>query len=48
LGSLSPEAVARLAREEHVYTAPDGRINLAGLPERAVGRVAAALRRVAP
>ena len=48
LGSLSPEAVGRLAHEEHVYTAPDGRINLAGLPERAVGRVAAAIRRVAP
>jgi aspartate aminotransferase len=48
LGSLTPAAVARLAREEHVYTAPDGRINLAGLPETAVDRVAAALRRVAP
>jgi aspartate/tyrosine/aromatic aminotransferase len=48
LGSLTPEAVTRLAREEHVYVAPDGRINLAGLPETAVGRVAAAVRRVAP
>ena len=48
LGSLTPDAVTRLAREEHVYVAPDGRINLAGLPEAAVGRVAAAVRRVAP
>jgi aspartate aminotransferase len=44
LGALGPDAVARLATHAHVYTAPDGRINLAGLPEAAVGRVAAAIR----
>jgi hypothetical protein len=38
LGSLTPASVARLACEEHVYVAPDGRINLAGLPEAAAGR----------
>ncbi len=48
LGVLGLDAVARLARDAHVYTAPDGRINLAGLPEAAAGRVAAAIRRVAP
>jgi aspartate aminotransferase len=46
VGGLGPDAVARLAADAHVYTAPDGRINLAGLPEAAVGRVAAAIRRV--
>jgi aspartate aminotransferase len=48
LGALTPDVVTRLARDEHVYTAPDGRINLAGLPEARVGYVAAAIRRVVP
>jgi aspartate/tyrosine/aromatic aminotransferase len=46
VSALNPAAVARLSTEHHVYTAPDGRINLAGLPEAAVGRVAAAIRAV--
>lgn len=48
VAGLDPAAVARLAGQHHVYTAPDGRINLAGLPEAAVSRVAAALRSVLP
>jgi len=47
LGGLTPAAIDRLAREHHVYMPRDGRINIAGLPERAVERVAAAIRAVA-
>jgi aspartate/tyrosine/aromatic aminotransferase len=40
---LPTAAVETLAREHHIYTAPDSRINVAGLPEAQVGRVAAAI-----
>jgi aspartate/tyrosine/aromatic aminotransferase len=38
--------VAALADEEHVYTPPDGRINLAGVSDSNVDRVADAIVRV--
>jgi aspartate aminotransferase len=47
LGGLTPAAIDRLAGEHHVYMPRDGRINIAGLPERSVERVAAAIRAVA-
>jgi aspartate/tyrosine/aromatic aminotransferase len=43
---LPPEAVTKL-REQHVYIAPDSRINIAGLPEEAIGHLAAAVAAVA-
>ena len=43
---LAPAAVAALADEEHVYTPPDGRINLAGVSDTNVDRVADAIVRV--
>jgi aspartate/tyrosine/aromatic aminotransferase len=43
---LAPAGVAALAGEEHVYTPPDGRINLAGVSDANVDRVADAIVRV--
>jgi len=43
---LAPAAVAALADEEHVYTPPDGRINLAGVSDTNIDRVADAIVRV--
>ena len=44
---LPPAAVGALAASHHVYAAPDSRINIAGLPEAQVERLAAAIRAVA-
>jgi len=44
---LPPAAVAALAADHHVYVAGDSRINVAGLPEAKVERVARAIRAVA-
>ncbi len=44
---LAPAAVAALAAEHHVYVAGDSRINVAGLPEARLERVARAIRAVA-
>jgi aspartate aminotransferase len=43
---LQPAAVRALALQHHVYIAPDSRVNVAGLPEAQVERVARALRAV--
>jgi aspartate/tyrosine/aromatic aminotransferase len=43
---LPPAAVRALAAEHHVYVAGDSRINVAGLPEPKVERVARAIRAV--
>jgi aromatic-amino-acid transaminase len=40
---LPAAAVETLAKQHHIYMAPDSRINVAGLPEAQVGRVAAAI-----
>lgn len=44
---LAPEAVQRLQSAHHIYIAADSRINIAGLPEPQIARLAAALRKVA-
>jgi aspartate aminotransferase len=44
---LSPEQVTRLRDEYHVYMAPDGRINIAGISETNVAHVATAVATVA-
>jgi aromatic-amino-acid transaminase len=44
---LPPAAVKALAAEHHVYVAGDSRINVAGLPEPRIERVARAIRAVA-
>lgn len=44
---LAPDAVRALSAEHHVYIAPDSRLNIAGLPEPAIERVARALAAVA-
>jgi aromatic-amino-acid transaminase len=44
---LAPEAVQRLQTAHHIYIAADSRINIAGLPEPQIARLAAALRQVA-
>ncbi|MBS0372987.1 MAG: aspartate/tyrosine/aromatic aminotransferase [Proteobacteria bacterium] len=44
---LEAAAVARLRAEHHVYIAADSRVNIAGLPEPQVERLARALRAVA-
>jgi aromatic-amino-acid transaminase len=44
---LAPAAVSALAAEHHVYVAGDSRINVAGLPEARIERVARAIRAVA-
>ena len=44
---LAPPAVRALSAEHHVYIAGDSRINIAGLPEPQIGRLARALRAVA-
>jgi aspartate aminotransferase len=43
---LAPAAVAALCQEEHVYMPPDGRINVAGVSDANVDRVADAIVRV--
>jgi aspartate aminotransferase len=43
---LEPAAVAALCHEEHVYMPPDGRINVAGVSDANVDRVADAIVRV--
>jgi len=43
---LPPAAVQALAAEHHVYIAGDSRINVAGLPEARIERVAKAIRAV--
>ena len=43
---LAPAAIAALCNEEHVYMPPDGRINLAGVSDANVDRVADAVVRV--
>jgi aspartate/tyrosine/aromatic aminotransferase len=43
---LAPEAVRALKLLHHVYVAPDSRINIAGLPEGQVERLARAIRAV--
>jgi aspartate aminotransferase len=43
---LAPEAIGALCNEEHVYMPPDGRINLAGVSDANVDRVADAVVRV--
>jgi aspartate aminotransferase len=43
---LEPAAVTALCSEEHVYMPPDGRINLAGVSDRNVDRVADSIVRV--
>ena len=43
---VDAEAVRQLKDREHVYVAPDSRINIAGLPDPQIARVAAAIRRV--
>jgi aspartate aminotransferase len=44
---LSPEQVTRLRDEYHVYMAPDGRINIAGISEANVAHVATSVATVA-
>ncbi|MBM4195928.1 MAG: aspartate/tyrosine/aromatic aminotransferase [Gammaproteobacteria bacterium] len=41
---LSPEAVQKLRNEHHVYTAPDSRVNIAGLTGGDIDAVAKAVR----
>jgi aspartate aminotransferase len=43
---LAPAAIAALCDEEHVYMPPDGRINLAGVSDQNVERVADSIVRV--
>lgn len=43
---LPPAAVERLRNEHHVYTAPDSRLNIAGLSGREIAAVAAAIAAV--
>jgi len=43
---LDAAAIARLREQEHVYVPPDGRINVAGVSEENVDRVAEAILRV--
>jgi aspartate aminotransferase len=43
---LAPEAVRALKSAHHVYVAPDSRVNIAGLPEGQVERLARAIRAV--
>jgi aspartate/tyrosine/aromatic aminotransferase len=43
---LEPAAIAALCGEEHVYMPPDGRINLAGVSDQNVDRVADSIVRV--
>jgi aromatic-amino-acid transaminase len=43
---LDSAAVLRLRAEQHIYLAGDSRMNLAGLPESAIGRFASALASV--
>lgn len=43
---LAPAAIDALCKEEHVYMPPDGRINLAGVSDANVERVADAIVRV--
>jgi aspartate aminotransferase len=43
---LAPAAIAALCNEEHVYMPPDGRINLAGVSDANVDRVADSIVRV--
>jgi aspartate/tyrosine/aromatic aminotransferase len=43
---LEPAAIAALCSEEHVYMPPDGRINLAGVSDQNVDRVADSIVRV--
>jgi len=43
---LAPAAIDALCNEEHVYMTPDGRINLAGVSDANVDRVADAIVRV--
>ena len=45
---LAPDAVRALKDAHHVYLAPDSRINVAGLPDQHIERVARAIRAVAP
>ncbi|MBS0396014.1 MAG: aminotransferase class I/II-fold pyridoxal phosphate-dependent enzyme, partial [Proteobacteria bacterium] len=45
---IAPEAVQALQSRHHVYIAADSRINLAGLPESQIERVARAIHAVAP
>jgi aspartate aminotransferase len=43
---LDPAGITALREEEHVYMPPDGRINVAGVSEANVDRVADSLVRV--
>jgi aspartate/tyrosine/aromatic aminotransferase len=43
---LEPAAITALCSEEHVYMPPDGRINLAGVSDANVDRVADSILRV--
>jgi aspartate/tyrosine/aromatic aminotransferase len=43
---LEPAAIARLCEVEHVYMTPDGRINVAGVSDANVDRVADSIVRV--
>jgi aspartate/tyrosine/aromatic aminotransferase len=43
---LAPAAIGALCNDEHVYVPPDGRINLAGVSDSNVDRVADAIVRV--
>jgi aspartate/tyrosine/aromatic aminotransferase len=43
---LAPAAITALCGEEHVYMPPDGRINLAGVSDANVDRVADSITRV--
>jgi aspartate aminotransferase len=40
---LTPEQVVRLREQHHVYVAPDGRVNVAGISPKNVGHVATAV-----
>jgi aspartate/tyrosine/aromatic aminotransferase len=44
---IDAAAVQALASRHHVYVAADGRVNIAGLPEAQIERLAGALRAVA-
>ncbi|MEO0996566.1 MAG: amino acid aminotransferase [Pseudomonadota bacterium] len=43
---LTPDEVARLAKEHHIYMVASGRINIAGLPESGLTRLATAIAAV--
>lgn len=43
---LTPDQVVRLREQHHVYVAPDGRVNVAGISPKNVGHVAAAVAAV--